>query len=225
MFPLKKILQDNADENYARFMKKLLPSVDAEKIIGCRTPFLKSLAKKIRSENFCAEFLQELPHEFFEENQLHGFIISDEKKFSECIFLLEKFLPFVDNWATCDQTSPKIFKFHKTELLPFVEKWISSEKEFTIRFGVGMLMKHFLDENFQDEFFDRLTKIKNRGYYVKMEIAWFTAEALSKQWESAVKFLQSGALEKWTHNKAIQKATESFKISPEQKEFLKNLKR
>lgn len=214
------------DEKYAQFQRKLIPTVRPESIIGVRTPELRRLAKEILKEDFCEEFLSELPHKYFEENQLHGFIISQMKDFDSVIFRLTQFLPYIDNWATCDQTSPKIFKksAHTDRLLPYIRKWLDSERTYTVRFAIGMLMQHFLDERFKPEYIALATSVRSDEYYINMEIAWYMATALAKQWDAALPYLQNNAMDKWVHNKTIQKARESYRISDEKKEFLKKLK-
>lgn len=212
------------DEKYRDFQAKLLPTVNPQSVIGVRTPVLRAFAKKLYKENDFSDFLNDLPHKYFDENQLHAFVISEIKDFDFCVEELNKFLPFVDNWATCDQMSPKIFKKHKKELFEQIKIWISSEKTYTLRFAVGMLMQHFLDEDFSLEFPKMILKIRSEEYYVKMMVAWYFATALAKQYDAVLPFLENKNLEKWTHNKAIQKALESYRVSDEQKKYLRTLK-
>jgi len=214
------------DVKYRDFQTKLLPTVAPERIIGVRTPELRSLAKKLHRERAeeADTFLKSLPHEYFDENQLHAFLISEEKDYERCIGLAEEFLPYIDNWATCDQLSPKVFKKHKSKLLLHIEKWLKSEETYIIRFGVGMLMQHFLDDDFSPVYPETVAKIRSEEYYVNMMIAWYFATALAKQYDTAIRFLEEQRLDVWTHNKAIQKARESYRITPEQKEYLKTLK-
>lgn len=212
------------DEKYRDFQAKLLPTVNPQSVIGVRTPVLRAFAKNLCKENDFSDFLNDLPHKYFDENQLHAFLISEIKDFDFCIDELNKFLPFVDNWATCDQMSPKVFKKHKKELLEQIKIWISSEKTYTVRFAVGMLMQHFLDEDFSLEYPKMILKIRSEEYYVKMMVAWYFATALAKQYDAVLPFLENKSLEKWTHNKAIQKALESYRISEEQKKYLRTLK-
>ena len=216
-------LQDVA---YRDFQAKLIPTVDFSRVIGVRTPALRAFAKKLRKEGGSGvqEFLSSLPHEYFDENQLHAFLISEEKDFDACFSLLEKFLPFIDNWATCDQLSPAVFKKNHEKLLPHIEKWIESEKTYTIRFAIKCLMQYFLDEDFKPVYLEKVAAVHSEEYYVKMMVAWYFATALAKQYEATLPFIEQKRLEKWTHNKAIQKARESFRISAEQKEYLKKLK-
>ncbi len=212
------------DTGYRDFQSKLIPTVAADTIIGVRTPELKKLAGEYLMNEAIEDFLKELPHDFFEENQLHAFIISRIKDYSRCMELLKAFLPYIDNWATCDQLSPKIFKKHRTELLSEVRQWIKSDRAYTIRFAIGMLMEHFLDEDFEEEYLEIVSAVRSDEYYVKMMVAWYFATALAKQYDSAVKYLEECKLDSWTHNKAIQKSVESRRISEERKEYLKTLK-
>jgi hypothetical protein len=170
-------------------------------------------------------FLEDLPHRYFDEDQLHAFILSEMKEFDRCLAEVERFLPFVDNWATSDQLSPKCFKKHRQELLPCIRRWMASGHTYPVRFGVGMLMQHFLDEDFDPAYLDWVADLRSQEYYVNMMRAWYFATALSKQYAAAVTRLESGALDAWTHNKAIQKAAESYRITAEQKVYLKSLKR
>jgi 3-methyladenine DNA glycosylase AlkD len=219
-----KQLETKQDNKYAEFQRKLQPTLKPETIIGVRTPALKIMAKQINKSDYRNEFLAELPHTYFEENQLHGFIISEITDFGNCIYELEKFLPHIDNWATCDQTSPKIFKKHKEELLPYIYKWLKSDHVYTVRFAIGMLMQHFLDDDFKEEYIDKVTSIKSEEYYINMEIAWYMATALAKQWTATIPYLENNIMDKWVHNRTIQKARESYRITDEQKEYLKTLK-
>jgi len=218
------LLRENSDEQYAEFQSRLIPTVSADTIIGVRTPVLRKLAKELKKDARSADFLRELPHKYFDENQLHGFLISEIKDFGECVAELERFLPYIDNWATCDQTSPKCFKKHKAELIPLIKKWLKSEYTYTVRFAVGMLMQHYLDEDFKPEYAKLVAGVKSEEYYINMEIAWYMATALAKQWDAIIPYLENAAMDKWTHNQTIKKARESYRITPEQKEYLKTLK-
>ena len=218
------LLFENSDEAYASFQGPLIPNIRQSSVIGVRTPVLKKLAKEIQSKPYCEDFLKELPHKYFDENQLHGFIISDIKDFPTCIKLVDAFLPFVDNWATCDQTSPAVFKKHKEELLPYINRWLTSSHTYTVRFAIGMLMKHFLDDDFKPDYLMQVAGIRSEEYYINMEIAWFLATALAKQWDSTIPLIETKSLSKWVQNRTIQKARESFRITAEQKEYLKSLK-
>ena len=212
------------DKKYRDFQSKLIPNINLDSVIGVRTPELRKLAKKLEKEEKISEFLNNLPHKYFDENQLHAFILSERKDYKKCIEELNKFVPFIDNWATCDQLSPKIFKKNKTDLLKEINKWISSTHTYTVRFGIGMLMQHFLDEDFDLKYPKMIAKIRSDEYYINMMIAWYFATALAKQYESIIPFIENKKLDKWTHNRSIQKAVESYRITPEQKEYLKSLK-
>ena len=220
-----KELKKLQDKKYKEFQKNLIPNKEDNKIIGVRTPELRKIAKKMIKENQYKTFLEELPHDYFDENQLHGFILSEIKSYEECIKYVNKFLPYIDNWATCDQTSPKVFKKHHKELLPEIKNWINSNETYTIRFGIGMLMQNFLDEDFKEEYLEWITKIESKEYYVNMMKAWFFATALAKQYSCTIPYIENQKLDDWTHNKTIQKAIESYRITPEQKEHLKTLKK
>ena len=212
------------DKEYAAFQSKLIPTVGVEYFIGVRTPLLRSYAKKIVKQDGIDEFLSSLPHEFFDEYQLHAFVISEMKDYDRCIIEVNRFLPYVDNWATCDQMSPKIFKKHRRELLKQIKKWLGSKKTYTVRFAVGMLMEHFLDEDFDISYPEAVSKIRSEEYYINMMIAWYFATALAKQYDAVLPFIEEKKLDTWTHNKAIQKSIESRRISDEQKEYLRSLK-
>ena len=203
---------------------KIIPNLEPSSIIGVRTPELKAMAKEILKSGDYEEFLKDLPHKYFEENQLHAFVLSGMKNADECFEQLEKFLPYVDNWATCDQMSPKVFKKHKDELLKHIKVWIASDEPYTIRFGVGMLMEHFLDEDYDVKYPAMVAKLRSDEYYVNMMIAWYFATALAKQYDTIVPYIEKKKLDKWTHNKAIQKSVESYRITDEQKAYLKILK-
>ena len=212
------------DMDYRDFNSKLIPTVDKESMIGIRTPDLRKYAKQLGKSSDVIEFLQTLPHKYFDENQLHAFIISEIKDFKNCIAEINRFLPYIDNWATCDQLSPKIFKKHHSELFAYIKDWLKSDKVYMLRFGIGMLMEHFLDEDFDIIYPETVSKIRSDEYYVNMMIAWYFATALAKQYESIIPFIENRSLDIWTHNKAIQKALESYRISTEQKTYLRELK-
>ena len=221
---LYRKLYDLQDLKYRDIQIKIIPTVEPESVIGVRTPELKSIAKDILKDGNYKGFLEELPHRYFEENQLQAFIISGIKDLNECMEDLETFLPYVDNWATCDQMSPKIFRKHKDLLLTHIIEWIDSEKSYTVRFGVGMLMEHFLDDDFDPLYPELVAKLRSEEYYVNMMIAWYFATALAKQYESSIPFIVEKRLDDWTHNKAIQKSMESRRITEKQKLYLKSLK-
>ena len=212
------------DQAYADFQSKLLPTVARETVIGVRTPDLRKMAKQICKTPAAQEFLHRLPHRYFDENQLHAFILSEEKDFNTCIAELEQFLPYVDNWATCDQLSPRCFKRHTTELLPLIRKWMRSTHTYTKRFGIGTLMRYFLDDAFRPEYLEWVASIKSDEYYIRMMQAWFFATALAKQWDAALPYIQQRRLDTVAHRMTIQKAVESFRITDEQKELLKTLR-
>lgn len=216
-------LQDIA---YRDFQAKLIPNIALDSVIGVRTPLLRSFAKELYKEGGegLSDFLSSLPHKYFDENQLHAFLISEQKDFEACLALLENFLPFINNWATCDQLSPKVFKKNHEKLLPYIEKWLESGETYTIRFAVGMLMQHFLDEDFNPDYLEKVASIRSQEYYVNMMLAWYFATALAKQYQAALPFIEQKKLDVWAHNKAIQKSIESYRISPEQKEYLRSLK-
>ena len=221
---LYRKLYDLQDLKYRDMQIKIIPTVEPESVIGVRTPELKSIAKDILKDGNYKGFLEELPHRYFEENQLHAFIISGIKDLNECMEDLETFLPYVDNWATCDQMSPKIFRKHKDLLLTHIIEWIDSEKTYTVRFGVGMLMEHFLDDDFDPEYPQLAAAVRSEEYYVNMMTAWYFATALAKQYDTVLPYIEQRRLTPWTHNKTIQKAVESYRITPEQKEYLRSLK-
>ena len=221
---LYKKLKSCQDLKYRDMQIKIIPSVDPETIIGVRTPELKSMAKEIYKSGDYKDFLKELPHEYFEENQLHAFIISGIKGLNECMEEVETFIPYIDNWATCDQLSPKVFKKNRKELLKHIKKWIKSRKTYTVRFGVGMLMEHFLDEDFAPEYPEMVSKLRSEEYYINMMIAWYFATAMAKQYEQVIPYIEEKRLDTWTHNKTIQKCVESNRITDEKKAYLKTLK-
>lgn len=223
---IQEELTVNQDLTYKTFTLKLLPGVDPEKVIGVRLPIIKKLAKKWSKEAHIYEFLAILPHQYFEENGLHEHIIADIKDYDKCINEIDRFLPFIDNWATCDTLAPKCFKKkdNKSRLIEDIKRWLASTEPFTIRFGLEMLLSHFLDEDFHPEYLEWVARETNYHYYVRMMVAWFFATALAKQWDATIPYIENPRMEKWTHNKAIQKAIESYRITPEQKEYLRTLK-
>ncbi len=214
-------LQDLA---YRDFHSRLMPTVPKEKIIGVRVPELRKFAKEFAKTEDSKEFLKILPHKYYEEDNLHAFLIEQIKDFDECISALDDFLLCVDNWATCDMMSPRIFKKNTEKLLPKIEEWLISDYTYQVRFAIGMLMKFYLDENFDERYLSLVASVKSDEYYINMMIAWYFATALAKQWEKALPYIENKVLDKWTHNKAIQKAVESYRITEEQKEYLKTLK-
>ena len=221
---LHRKLYDLQDLKYREMQIRIIPSIDPGSVIGVRTPALKAMAKDILKAGNYKEFLDDLPHKYFEENQLHAFIISLDKDFESCIAKVEVFLPYVDNWATCDQMNPKVFAKHTFELLEHINPWLGSDKTYTVRFGIKMLMDHFLGNDFELEYPKAVAKIRSDEYYIKMMQAWYFATALAKQYDSVLPFIEDRALDTWTHNKVIQKSVESFRISDEHKAYLKTLK-
>ena len=214
-----------ADPEYRDFSAKLTPTVDKECFIGVRTPVLRALAKELLAQGAAEAFLAGLPHRYFEENQLHAFLLSLLRDWERCIAATEDFLPYIDNWATCDQLSPRVFRKNRPALLEAVRTWIASEKTYTIRFGIGMLMAHFLDEAFDPAYPALVAAVRSEDYYGRLMVAWYFATALAKQYDAALPYLETQQLDRWTHNKAIQKALESCRISQERKAYLRSLKR
>ena len=212
------------DLKYRDLQIQIIPTVKPECIIGVRTPELRKLAKQFSVSEEIGIFLNDLPHAYFDENQLHAFIISGMKDYAECLQALNRFLPFVDNWATCDQMSPRVFRKHRPELLQKIREWIGSPLPYTIRFGIGMLMEHYLEEDFDPAYPEAVASVRSEEYYVNMMIAWYFATALAKQYNAVLPYIENRRLDDWTHNKAIQKAIESYRITPEQKAYLKALK-
>ena len=222
---VQKELFEMQDEGYRSFHSKLIPSVDPAKIIGVRTPQLRSYAKQFAKRPEAEIFLQQLPHTYYEENNLHAFLIEQIKDYETCVAEWNCFLPYVDNWATCDLVSPKVFKKHLPELLGQLQIWMASKRPYTIRFGMEALMRHFLDDAFRPEYLGLAAAIRSEEYYVNMMTAWFFATALAKQYEATIPYIEEQRLDEWTHNKAIQKAIESYRVSDEQKAYLRTLKR
>lgn len=212
------------DLKYKEFHAKLIPNVDKNKIIGVRNPDSKKVARKLIKENNIFEFVTNLPHRYYEENNVHAYIINEVKDYDKVIEMLNVFLPYVDNWATCDIIKPKIFKKNQDKLLSEVEKWINDKNTYVIRFGIGVLMNYYLDDFFKKKYLKIPLKIKSDEYYVNMMIAWFYATALAKKYDETIKIIENKRLDKWVHNKTIQKAIESRRISDEKKEYLKSLK-
>ena len=212
------------DAKYRELQIRILPNLEPESIIGVRTPELRQMAKELAVREETGAFLKDLPHRYFDENQLHAFILSGMKDYTACMEALERFLPYVDNWATCDQMSPKVFRKHRMELLGSIRKWIASDQAYTIRFGIGMLMEHYLDGDFDPAYPEMAAGVRSGEYYVNMMTAWYFATALAKQYDAVIPYIENRRLDPWTHNKAIQKAIESYRITPEQKEYLKTLK-
>ncbi|MBR5358577.1 MAG: DNA alkylation repair protein [Clostridiales bacterium] len=221
---IEKELFRMQDKDYAVLQQKIIPAADPGSVIGVRTPELRSFAKVLYKDEGCEKFLKSVPHKYFDENQLHAFVISLEKDFDKCVQEVEEFLPYVDNWATCDQMSPKVFKKDPDRLLPYIKKWIKSDKTYTVRFAIGMLMEHFLGDNFLSEYADMVAVVCSEEYYVNMMRAWYFATALAKQYDAIIPYVENKRLDDWTHNKTIQKSIESYRITDEQKKYLRSLK-
>ncbi|MGN0622271.1 MAG: DNA alkylation repair protein [Porcipelethomonas sp.] len=222
---VQRKLLEMRDIKYRDFHSRLIPGTDPETVIGVRTPVLRKFASEFGKTEMSDEFLNILPHKYYEENNLHGFLIEKTKDFGKCISRLEKFLPFIDNWATCDLINPAVFRKNLPLLLPKAMEWIGSEHTYTIRFGMGMLMRYWLDEEYSEEYPSIIAAVRSDEYYVNMMRAWYFATALAKQYDSAVVYLEANRLDVWTHNKTIQKAAESFRVTDEHKAYLKTLKR
>ncbi len=224
MNSLQKQLFELQDLKYRDFHSKLLPGIDKEKIIGIRTPQLRKFAKEFAKTEEEVLFLQELPHTYYEENNLHMMLVSWMKDYGACLKEVRRFLPYIDNWATCDLPLPKCFEKHKTELLPEIQSWIMDTHTYTIRYGIGVLMRLYLDEAFLPEFPELVAQVRSEEYYVNMMIAWYMSTALAKQWETIIPYIEQKKLPEWVHRKTIQKAVESYRITPEQKAYLKTFR-
>lgn len=213
------------DPGYRDFQSRLIPTIDSKLVIGVRTPQLRAYTRNLIREGKAEEFLHALPHRYFEENQLHSFLISEIRDYDRCVEEVCRFLPYIDNWATCDQLSPKVFQKHHGELLPEIKEWIRSDQTYTIRFGIGMLMRYFLDEDYDAAYPEMVAGVCSEEYYVNMMMAWYFATALAKQYEDILPYLENRRLSLWVHNKTIQKAVESFRLTADQKSFLRTLRR
>lgn len=212
------------DLEYKEFQCRLIPTIDPNTVIGVRTPELRKFAKEYAKTPEAAEYLKILPHEYYDENNLHGFLIEAIRDYDACVGAIDAFLPYVDNWATCDLMSPKVLGRHLPRLLEQIQSWMNSEATYTIRFGIELLMRFYLDDDFRPEYLERVAVIRSEEYYVNMMIAWFFATALAKQYEATLPYIEQNRLAPDTHNKAIQKAAESYRITPEQKQYLKKWK-
>ncbi len=213
-----------ADEDYKAFHSKLMPTVDSDKIIGVRTPVLRKFANKLFKSAEYQDFICDLPHKYYEEDNLHGFLIEKIKDFDECLAETKRLLPYIDNWATCDMLRPKALKSEPEKLLKHIHEWLKSDKTYTVRYGIGCLLSFYLDENFSEEHLRTVAKIKSEEYYVNMMIAWCFATALSKQYDSTICYIEERRLPLWVHKKTIQKAVESYRISDEVKAYLKTFR-
>ncbi len=212
------------DKKYREFHSKLIPTIDKKTIIGVRVPVLRNIAREISATAEAEMFLQNLPHQYYDENQLHALLLNLIVDYGECLDGVKRFLPYVDNWATCDLLRPKVFNKHHAELIKEISDWLRCDKTYTVRFGIEMLLVHFLEEDFQKKYLDWVANIQSDAYYIRMMQAWFFAEALVRQWDGAIGYLENKRLEPWTHNKAIQKGCESYRISDERKKYIKALK-
>ena len=224
MTEIQKLLFTKQDIKYRDFQAPLFPNIDKEKMIGVRTPDLKKLAKELYGSELANSFIETRPHEYFDENQLHAFLISLIKDYETCLKEVDRFLPYIDNWGTCDQLSPKVFSKHKDELIISIKKWLKSKHTYTVRFAVGLLLALYLDDSFKEEYMELVSAVKSEEYYINMMIAWYFATALAKQYDAAIEYIEEKKLSPWVHNKTIQKAVESYRISNEQKAYLKSLK-
>ena len=212
------------NEEYTDFVSKLVPNVPKETILGVKTPDMRRIAKEIRETEEAEAFLAELPHRYYEENLVHFFLIAMIRDFDRCVQAVETFLPFVDCWPVCDQSTPKVFAKNHEKLLTLIRKWIASDHVYTARFGIRMLMNEFLGEDFKPEYLAWVAAVKGEDYYIKMMVAWYFATALAKRYDESVIYIEERRLEPWTHRKAIQKAIESFRVSEEHKEYLRTLR-
>ena len=212
------------DEKYKDFQSKLVPNVDKKTIIGVRTPQMRKIVKEVYCTKESTIFLQTLPHQYYEENLIHFFLISKIKDFDECIKEVERFLPYIDCWPVCDQATPLVFKKNHDKLLPLIKKWINSNHVYTARFGIRMLMNEFLDDDFKEEYLEWVASKNGDDYYLKMMVAWFFATALAKQYDATIKYIKNRSLDPWIHKKTIQKAVESYRVSDEHKEYLKKFR-
>ena len=220
----EKQLFEMQDLKYRDFHSKLLPGIDKETIIGIRTPMLRKFTKEFAKMPETEVFLRDLPHRYYEENNMHMMMVSWIKDYEKCLEEVKRFLPYVNNWATCDLPAPKSFAKHKEELLPEVRNWIASGETYTVRYGIGMLMNFYLDDDFQPKYLKLAAEVRSEEYYVNMMIAWYFATALAKQWEATIPYIEERCLSEWVHRKTIQKAVESYRITPEQKAYLRNLR-
>lgn len=224
MTKVQKRLFEVADKQYALFQAKLIPNIPQERVIGVRVPVLRKIAREFEKEPECRDFLNTLPHAYYDENMLHSILLSNVKNYEECIAAVEAFLPYVDNWAVCDTLRPKVFGKHKDKLLPRIKDWIASDKTYTCRFGIGMLMMHYLDKDFKPEYLELPQKVDSEEYYVKMMIAWFYATLWQISGMRRFRILKSIDFLTGYIKKTIQKACESYRITDEQKAYLKTLR-
>ena len=212
------------DTKYGTFQAALIPTVASDTVIGVRTPALRQLAKELAGTDEVKDFIACLPHTWFEENQLHAFIIAGIKDFQACLTAVGLFLPYIVNWATCDQLSPKVFSRHRDALLPHIRQWLHSLHPYTVRFAIKMLIDHFLGDAISPEYSEMVANVQRDDYYIRMMQAWYFATALAKQWDATLPYLTEARLAPWVHRKTIQKATESYRITDTRKAFLKTLR-
>ncbi len=212
------------DEQYRDFHASLMPTVDKNTVIGVRVPALRAYAKTIYKDGGYDEFLNDLPHEYYEQNNLHAMLICQNPDFDEAMSQLERFLPYIDNWATCDMINPKAFSKQPEKLLSYIDRWLDSDKTYTVRFAIGALMRWFADDLFDEKYLKKVAAVSSEEYYIKMMVAWYFATLLAKQYESTLPYIENAVLEPWTHNKAIQKAVESLRLTAEQKAYLKTFR-
>ena len=217
-------LSELGSDKYRDFQSKLVPNIPKETILGVKTPDMRKIAKDLRGTNEAEVFLTELPHKYYEENLVHFFLIAMIRDFDECAKAVETFLPYVNCWPVCDQSSPKAFAKNHERLLPLIRKWIGADHVYTVRFGIRMLMNEFLGEDFRPEYLDWVAEIPGEDYYIRMMVAWYFATALAKQYDNSVIYIEDHRLEPWTHKKAIQKAIESYRVSDVHKEHLKSFR-
>ena len=208
----------------AAFVARLIPNIPPETILGVYTPQLRALAREVRGSAEAETFVRQLPHTLLEENALHAFLIESIRNYDTCLFEVERFLPYVNNWATCDSLRPPVFRKHRAALLDAVRRWLDSGETYTVRFGLGMLLTHYLDGDFEPRFLDWAADVRSEEYYVKMMVAWYFTTALCKQYDAALPYLREQRLDKWTHNMTIRKAVESRRVTETHKAYLKTLK-
>ena len=212
------------DEEYRDFHSKLMPNIPKEDVIGIRVPVLRKFAKEFAKSDEKEKFLKELPHRYYEENNLHMMLLVEMKDYDGCMQEMERFLPYINNWATCDFPAPKCFEKHKKDVLEYIKIWIKSSQTYTVRYAIGMLMRLFLEDDFSAEYPQMVAEVSSEEYYINMMIAWYFATALAKQWDAVISYIEQRKLSPWVHRKTIQKAVESYRITPGQKEYLKSFR-
>lgn len=212
------------DEEYRDFHSKLMPNIPKEDVIGIRVPVLRKFAKEFAKFDEKEKFLKELPHRYYEENNLHMMLLVEMKDYDGCMQEMEQFLPYINNWATCDFPAPKCFEKHKMDVFEHIKIWIKSSQTYTVRYAIGMLMRLFLEDDFSAEYPQMVAEVSSEEYYINMMIAWYFATALAKQWDAVIPYIEQRKLSPWVHRKTIQKAVESYRITPGQKEYLKSFR-